>query len=79
MPAHVKAGEIVADSIQRDPYGMIHAEGHVHFTTQGIDVRASQVRFDVDSQVADIVDAKVKTKDGHRLNSKRLKRIDLET
>ena len=79
LPAHVKAGEIVADSIQRDPYGMIHAEGHVHFTTQGIDVRASQVRFDVDSQVADIVDAKVKTKDGHRLNSKWLKRIDLET
>ncbi|MDQ7004069.1 MAG: LPS assembly protein LptD [Ghiorsea sp.] len=79
LPTPAHAGEIVADSIQRDPYGMIQAEGDVHFTTQGVDVRASEVHFDVDSQAADMVDAKVKTTDGQLLYGKHLKRIDLET
>ncbi|HID37049.1 MAG TPA: LPS-assembly protein LptD [Ghiorsea sp.] len=78
-PAFAAAGVIVADSIQRDVYGMIQAEGNVQFSTHGMDVRASHVRFDAESQVADIVDAKVTTKDGHRLDGKRLQRIDLET
>ena len=73
------AGEITADVIQRDPYGMIQAEGNVHFMTDGVDIRASKISFNVDSQAADLQDAEVELEGGHRLSGSQLKRIDLET
>ncbi len=69
----------MADRIQRDAYGMIQAEGRVHFVTEDIDIRAETLSFDVESYQAELEQAQVQTQDGHRLRGAYLKRIDLET
>ncbi|MDX8381117.1 MAG: LPS assembly protein LptD [Ghiorsea sp.] len=78
-PAVAVAGELVANLIQRDPYGMIHAQGDILYTSNGLEIRAQNLVFDTDSQVAELDDAKVRMKGGHKLNGKHLQRIDLET
>jgi LPS-assembly protein len=75
----VQAGEIRANQIQRDPYGMIHAQGDVHAETHGLVIQAQSLSYDVDSQAATLTDARIKTKAGDRLSGQALHRIDLET
>ncbi len=79
QPILLFAGEMTADEIQRDPYGQIKAKGHVHFTSQGVDIHAESLSFDVDSQAANLEAAKVELKGGHKLSGSHLQRIDLET
>ena len=78
LPAVVCAGELVANQIQRDPYGMIHAQGDVHMKTHGMVIEAKALQLDVDSQAATITDAKIKTREGQRIQGKHLQRIDLK-
>ncbi len=79
QPALLSAGEMTADEIQRDPYGQIQAQGDVHFTSKGVDIRADALNFDVDSQATDLQNAKIEMKGGHKLSGSHLQRIDLET
>jgi len=74
-----QAGELLANQIQRDPYGMIHAQGDVRLETQGMVIQAEALSFDVDSPAAKLKHAKIRTKDGERLEGESLRRIDLET
>jgi len=77
-PAFAGAGELVANQIQRDPYGMIHAQGDIFYTSNGLELRAQKLVFDTDSQAAELDDAEMRMKGGHKLSGKHLKRIDLE-
>jgi lipopolysaccharide assembly outer membrane protein LptD (OstA) len=74
----VQAGEIRANQIQRDPYGMIHAQGDVQLRSHNITIKAAALSLDVESQAGDLTDAKVVFDSGEKISGKELKRIDLE-
>ena len=78
LPAVVYAGELVANQIQRDPYGMIHAQGDVKLQTQHVTIQAQEVSIDMEAQSGDLTNAKVVFDTGEKISAKALKRIDLE-
>lgn len=77
-PLWAQAGELLANQIHRDPYGMIHAEGDVHLQAKDFSIKAKQLNLDMDTQSGDMVEAKVSFDSGGMLSGEYLKRIDLE-
>ncbi len=77
VPLWAQAGELSANQIHRDPYGMIHAEGDVHLQAKDFTIQAKQLNLDVDAQSGDMVEATVTFDSGHILSGDYLKRIDL--
>ncbi len=71
------AGELVANQVHRDPYGMIHAQGEVQMRTHGMVIDAEALQWDMDSQAASITEARIRTQEGHRIQGKHLQRTDL--
>ncbi len=71
------AGELVANRVHRDPYGMIHAQGEVQMRTHGMVIDAEALQWDMDSQAASITEARIRTQEGHRIQGKHLQRTDL--
>lgn len=78
LPWLAQAGEMTANQIQRDPYGMVIATGQVRLQSKGYEIHADSMRLDVDSQAGDMSDAKVLFDQGYTLKGSKLHRIDLE-
>ncbi|MDX8387203.1 MAG: LPS assembly protein LptD [Ghiorsea sp.] len=78
-PLLLQAGELTADHIHRDPYGMVSATGQVQLQANDYHVSADELQFDMDAQSGDIKDGRIRFDSGFTLKGSTLHRIDLES
>ena len=79
LPMIAQAGELSANKIQRDTNGDIQASGNVQIKSDGIEIEAERIRFDLDAQSGDLYGATILFDGKNTLQGEYLERIDLET